>query len=309
MSLPSIGEAVSDTASANLSAAPDVQKLLANYNAFMTGQAFTGLMSNLPGGATSFAQAGENVGNKLKGIIGNDTIDYLTQLFAERGVKTGTGGSGSNDVAWMKGMYDTSDLMKSQGMTDLGKLVGMTPITQLMNPSSGMATIQDTMSLAALNNGQSFWPYYSPNQSGGGSSGSSGSYPSTSSYFNSGSSGGGGNYNYAGVGGMSGPWSTGGASSTLGSISAGGLSSSSPGVYGSSYSSGATPNYASMLGFDPTLPFGGDVAGMNALGYNPSSYYEGSAAVDDSSAWDWIMGGDSGGFENMDYLGMFAGET
>jgi hypothetical protein len=88
------------------------------------------MLKNLPGYANLSAADSSNIGGNLAGTLSPDVIAQMQQAGAERGIATGTEGSGSNNAAYLKALGLTSMQLQQLGHTQLTEAMGRTPIQQ-----------------------------------------------------------------------------------------------------------------------------------------------------------------------------------
>lgn len=102
------------------------------------------LTKNLPGYQSMVGASSGNIQNNLAGRVSSDVIAQLQQGGAERGIATGTEGSGANNAAYLRALGLTSMQLQQLGESQLTAAVGRTPIqqTQTGNQFSDLAAQQ-----------------------------------------------------------------------------------------------------------------------------------------------------------------------
>lgn len=99
----------------------------------------------LPGYANSLSNIGGNINAETAGTLPPDVLRKLQQGAAERGVATGTSGSGNNDAAYLQALGLTSLDLTNMGQTNLLRQLPALPGSQIsqnpeFSPSSASAT-------------------------------------------------------------------------------------------------------------------------------------------------------------------------
>lgn len=108
-----------------------------NINQFMTGQAISPFVANLPGYANMVGQRSENTQQMLEGQLPQDVIGQITQGAAERGISGGGGPQSPNsNAAFLRALGLSSLDMMGQGSQQLSQSIADTPTPELFNPAS-----------------------------------------------------------------------------------------------------------------------------------------------------------------------------
>lgn len=89
------------------------------------------LTKNLPGYQGMVGASSGNIAANLGGRVSSDVIAQLQQGAAERGISTGTEGSGNNNAAYLKALGLTSMQLQQLGESQLTAAIGRTPIQQM----------------------------------------------------------------------------------------------------------------------------------------------------------------------------------
>lgn len=103
--------------------------------------AFSQLISNLPGYEAMVGKSSENIAENLAGMVPKDVIDLMTQQAAERGIATGAPGSPNANAAYLRALGLTSMGLQQLGEQQLTSAVQRTPIqpTQIGTQTSDLA--------------------------------------------------------------------------------------------------------------------------------------------------------------------------
>jgi hypothetical protein len=88
------------------------------------------LTRNLPGYQQMVGASSGNIGANLAGQLSPDVIAQMQQAGAERGIATGTEGSGANNAAYLRALGLNSMQLQQLGESQLTAAVGRTPIQQ-----------------------------------------------------------------------------------------------------------------------------------------------------------------------------------
>jgi hypothetical protein len=91
--------------------------------------------AQLPGYGTSLGNIGANIGALTSGQVPPDVINLLKQQAAERGIGTGTAGSGANNASYLQALGLTSLGLEQTGLTDFSNVLKDLPGANLyQNP-------------------------------------------------------------------------------------------------------------------------------------------------------------------------------
>jgi hypothetical protein len=97
------------------------------------------------------AQSSQNIGSELRGELPQDVINQITQNAAERGIITGTSGSGNAEAALLRSLGLTSLNMTGLGEQNLSGAVARSPIAKPFDISSLFITpeqVQEAQTMA-----------------------------------------------------------------------------------------------------------------------------------------------------------------
>lgn len=130
-----------------------------------TGDAIaTGTMVNnqLPGYSTDINNIGSNITAETAGQLPQDVIQQLQQAGAERGVATGTQGSGANNAAYMKALGLNSLQLTNMGQSNLNAQTPNLPGAAIsQNPAGYVSSaLQEQSGIAGAEAAAAPNPYY-----------------------------------------------------------------------------------------------------------------------------------------------------
>lgn len=102
--------------------------------------------ADIPGYTANMNQWASDISDLLAGKISSGTKYNLAQSAAERGISTGTGGSQSNNSAWLRALGLTEEGLKQQGGTELSSMIGSAIKSPTMDVSQYFTTPSDVQS-------------------------------------------------------------------------------------------------------------------------------------------------------------------
>lgn len=153
----SVPEAVSPQASqntaigGNLANINQLYQLATGIGGASGAGAMAGLNAALPGAGSGLESALGVAKTDLTGQVPQDVINLLQQQGAERGIATGTGGSGDSNAAYMQALGLTSLGQQQTGIQDLSSVIGATPQGPAFNPASMLVTPGEQLGQANYN--------------------------------------------------------------------------------------------------------------------------------------------------------------
>lgn len=128
--VPNPGGSAASAIGSNVGNLSSLYQLGGGVNPFMQGQLENAYNAAIPNYSGMAAQSSANIGSELSGQLPQGVLDQILQASAERGIATGTTGSGDMNAALVKQLLGSSLDLTQMGEKDLSGAVARSPITQ-----------------------------------------------------------------------------------------------------------------------------------------------------------------------------------
>lgn len=139
-SVPNPGATAGSAVASNLGNLGQIYNLGSSVNSFNVGQMTSALNSMIPNYSGLMQQQSGNIASELSGNLPSDVMNQILTSAAERGISTGSPGSGNANAAMLHALGLTSLNMTQMGQQGLQTAIGETPLPQMFNPQSMFVT-------------------------------------------------------------------------------------------------------------------------------------------------------------------------